>query len=81
MTGDGPLTRALEDHETSGAASGLQQPEFGRYAVVQVPSPRTEVLGKTNLPMEGTFKRSGEGGSYFKANTSRYGEHFLKTCG
>ena len=71
----------LEDHAVSGTASGLQQPEFGRYPPLQVPEPRTQMLGQTNLPMEGTFKASGEGGAYFKANTSRYGEQFLKTCG
>eukprot|EP00740_Mantoniella_antarctica_P001481 CAMPEP_0181361322 /NCGR_PEP_ID=MMETSP1106-20121128/7210_1 /TAXON_ID=81844 /ORGANISM="Mantoniella antarctica, Strain SL-175" /LENGTH=214 /DNA_ID=CAMNT_0023474799 /DNA_START=265 /DNA_END=909 /DNA_ORIENTATION=- len=74
-------TQALEDHKVSGTASGMQQPVFGRYAPMRVPEPRTTVLGKTNLPMEGTFKASGEGRSYYKANTSRYGEHFLKTCG
>lgn len=75
------MTHSLQRHASSGAAAGLQQPEFGRYAACASPEPRKVILGMTNVPMSGTFKARGEGGSYFKARTSRYGEHFLKTCG
>mmetsp|Transcript_29292 Transcript_29292/g.72463 ORF Transcript_29292/g.72463 Transcript_29292/m.72463 type:complete len:242 (-) Transcript_29292:28-753(-) len=72
-------TQALEDHKNSGTSTGLQQPEFGRYTPMHVPMPRTQVLGKTNMPMSGTFGRHGDGSG--RLNTGRYGEHFLKTCG
>lgn len=51
MERNGVDVPCAKDLELSGPDSRVQQPEFGRYTPMQVPAPRSQVLGKTNMPM------------------------------